>query len=232
MTAEEYIKRELAEGRLTARHIQALTLYYQGAHITLGARDGKPGPVTRGQLEARYPYLFAAPEPGKQRFLRLPLPIIMGASGSRKPVITSSFRHPARPSHDGVDFFYRWQEGDRPDFVGDGGCAGRMSDGRPKWVIPYGTWAHAAAAGTVQIAGMTPTGYRVWVNHGNGYRSGYFHLSRIAVEAGAHVQFGSALGLVGNNPRDNDGNHLHFELSPVEKYDPVDPVPFFEEGQL
>ncbi len=231
MTAQEYIEDELAANRLTAAHIQALTLYYQAAHITLGARDGMPGPQTRAALEARYPGVFAPPVKAPGRFLGLPLAIIRGAHGARRPVVTSSFRPADRPDHNGCDWFYRWQDGDQPNFVGDGGCEGKLADGTPKWVVPYGTEALAAAAGTVQIAGNSPTGYRVWVNHGNGLRSGYFHLERIYCQAGAKVLAGTALGLIGHNPSPaKDGRHLHFEVSPVEKYEPLDPQKYLKEG--
>ncbi len=228
---EDYINHQLASGLLTPRHIQALTLYFQGAHVTLGERDGLPGPDVRGKLEARYPSLFPPKEPG--RFLGWPLPFIRGANGVRRPRVTSAFRPADRPDHDGLDWFYRWEDGDKPAFVGDGGCEGKNADGTPKWVVPYGTSAMAAAQGVIQVAGPSPTGYRVWVNHGNGLRTGYFHLSALAVKQGEHVLKGSALGLVGHNPSGGaDGNHLHMELSPVEKYAPMDPTKYFEEGIL
>lgn len=228
----DYIKKEMDEGRLTLIHLQAMTLYVQAGMSALGARDGMPGPNTRAFLEARYPALFPPKSPG--RFLeRLPLPTIRGAFGVRKPKVTSGFRPADRKDHDGLDLFYRWEAGDQPAFTGDGGCEGKNADGTPKWVVPYGTDALAAAGGTVQLAGPSPTGYRCWVNHGNGLRTGYFHLEKLYVHAGQYVQAGAALGLVGHNPSPAvDGRHLHFELSPVEKYEPRDPTPYFKEGLL
>jgi murein DD-endopeptidase MepM/ murein hydrolase activator NlpD len=100
-------------------------------------------------------------------------------------------------------------------------------------VVPYGTDAHAAAPGIVQVAGPSPTGYRVWVNHGNGLRTGYFHLSNLRVSQGDAVLEGTALGRVGHNPSGGaDGNHLHFEVSPVDKYAPMDPSKYMKEGLL
>lgn len=232
-TQTDYITKELAEGRLTPEHIQALTLYYQGAHTTAGARDGLPGPITRGQLEARYPSLFSKAKTLEElgRWLQWPLAFLRAVPASptvRKPWVTSGFRTADRKDHDGLDMFYRWEPGDQPNFVGDGGCAGRNADGTPKWVVPYGSHAMAAAEGTVTIAGPSPTGYRVWVDHGNGWRTGYFHLETLtgSAKAGSHVSTGTALGLVGHNPSPAvDGRHLHFELSPVDRYSPVDPEP-------
>jgi murein DD-endopeptidase MepM/ murein hydrolase activator NlpD len=229
MTPEQYIKDAMADGRLTLRHIEALTRYFQDHAGT--KVDGMPGPFTMGVLERVMPAFFAPKEPGK--FLSLPLPTIRGASGARKPKVTSSFRPADRPNHDGWDWFYRWEDGDKPAFVGDGGCEGKNADGSPKWVVPYGTYAHAAAPGVVQVAGPSPTGYRVWVNHGNGLRTGYFHLSNVVVKQGDTISAYTALGLVGHNPSGGaDGNHLHFEVSPVEKYEPLDPAKYMKEGLL
>lgn len=229
MTAQEYIKQELDAGRLTLAHIEALTREYQCSDYNLQA-DGKPGPKTRLTLEKEYPGLFSKPTPAKPEdvapFLSCPLPLLPGRSTpqARKPVVTSSYRTADRPDHDGLDFFYRWEPGDEPKFVGDGGCEGKNADGSPRWVVPYGVNAMAAADGVVQIAGPSPTGFRVWVDHGNGLRSGYFHLQNVTVQEGSKVKKGTSLGLIGNNPRPPaDGRHLHFEVSPVEKYQPLNP---------
>lgn len=229
MTAQEYIKQELDEGDLTLAHVEAAVRYFQRANSHVLVLDGKPGLATRTTLEKEFPELFT-PKPvdldSISPFLHCPLPYLPGRSTpqSRKPVVTSGFRTSDRPNHDGLDFFYRWEPGDEPSFVGEGGCEGKNADGSPKWVVPYGTCALAAADGMVQVAGPSPTGFRVWVNHGNGLRSGYFHLVSVHVAAGSKVVKGSTLGRIGNNPQPPaDGNHLHFEVSPVEKYQPLDP---------
>jgi murein DD-endopeptidase MepM/ murein hydrolase activator NlpD len=234
----EYIKDQLEVGDLKPEHIQALTLYFQMAHITQGGRDGMPGPSVRATLEKRYPEIFR-PEPPPiediQPFLACPLPLLKRPSFAqvRVPYVTSAFRPADRPDHDGIDLFYRWEPGDKPDFVGDGGCEGRLANGMPKWVVPYGTFAQAAAPGTIQLAGPSPTGYRVWVNHHNGLRSGYFHLSTCVVKPGDEVLVGTALGLVGHNPSPAvDGNHLHFEVSPVSKYQPLNPMKYLLPGAV
>jgi murein DD-endopeptidase MepM/ murein hydrolase activator NlpD len=227
VTAEEYVAELLKVGSLKPKQIAQFVRYFQAVEGLVN--DGKPGPKTLERLAAVYP-----DEPAKPgRFLSLPLRTMAGRYGSRKPQVTSGFRPADRKNHDGLDFFYRWEVGDEPKFVGDGGCEGKNADGSPKWVVPYGAYALAAADGVVQIAGPSATGYRVWVNHGNGLRTGYFHLANICSSgAGQPVQAGTALGQVGHNPYDSDGRHLHFELSPVEKYEPMDPTPYFKEGLL
>lgn len=210
-TADDYNEEQLDSGSLTARHVTAMTRHWQAAAGLVA--DGKAGPATIASIEA-------AIRPAK--FLANPLPKL---ADGRVAVITSEFRPPDRPNHDGIDLFYAWRTGDEPDFVGDKGCAGKTPEGKPKWVIPYGTLALAAASGRVQIAGNSATGYRVWIDHGNGLRTGCFHLLDVRVTVGQFVAAGTPLGLVGDNPADHDGRHLHFELSPVDRYAPMDPAP-------
>ena len=240
MTAAEYIEQELRAGRLRYKHIQALTLYFQAGFAMMDARDGLPGPDTRKKLEEMLPDVFAPSGPqalvSLGRWLKLPLPLLPGKATpqARIPKVTSGFRPADRHDHNGLDFFYRWEVGDEPKFVGDGGCEGRLADGSPKWVVPYGISALSAAAGVVTVAGPSATGYRCWIDHGNGWRTGYFHLESLYVKSGQRVEGGTNLGLVGHNPslKDGkpvaDGRHLHFELSPVDKYAPVDPEPSLE----
>ncbi len=72
----------------------------------------------------------------------------------------------------------------------------------------------AADSGTVVVAGWPDnTGYgnRVIVDHGNGYRTLYAHLSKISVVAGQTVRRGDKLGDMGSTGR-STGTHLHFEI--------------------
>ncbi len=72
----------------------------------------------------------------------------------------------------------------------------------------------AADSGRVIVAGW-PDGYgygsRVLIDHGNGYRTLYGHLSRIYVVPGQTVTRGSAIGKMGSTGR-STGIHLHFEV--------------------
>ena len=70
---------------------------------------------------------------------------------------------------------------------------------------------YASDAGTVVYAGWSPVGYGylVEVDHGNGYKTGYAHLSRIDVSVGQTVGKGQVLGMMGATGR-AFGVHLHF----------------------
>ncbi len=72
----------------------------------------------------------------------------------------------------------------------------------------------AADSGTVVVAGWVDnTGYgnRVMIDHGNGYKTLYAHLSKIAVTVGQTVRRGDVLGQMGSTGR-STGTHLHFEV--------------------
>ena len=73
-----------------------------------------------------------------------------------------------------------------------------------------GTPILSVAAGTVALTGdFFFPGKSVFVDHGDGLISMYFHLSGIAVEMGDEVDRGEILGLVGQSGRAT-GPHLHF----------------------
>lgn len=73
----------------------------------------------------------------------------------------------------------------------------------------------AVDAGTVVVAGWVDNygfGNRVVVDHGNGYRTTYAHMSRIHVVVGQTVNRGDQLGVMGSTGR-STGTHLHFEIT-------------------
>lgn len=80
-------------------------------------------------------------------------------------------------------------------------------------VAPTGTPVRAAAPGKVAFAGWAPGGWGklVMVDHSDGTRSMYAHLSSIGVRPSELVATGSKLGLVGMTG-DATGPHLHFEV--------------------
>lgn len=72
----------------------------------------------------------------------------------------------------------------------------------------------AASPGTVVVAGWPDNygyGNRVVIDHGNGYRTLYAHLSNIYVSVGQTVSQGQAIGQMGSTGR-STGTHLHFEI--------------------
>lgn len=89
------------------------------------------------------------------------------------------------------------------------------------YAAPTGTPTYAAAAGTVTIAGYSPSaGNWVVINHGNGLTTKYMHHSSICVSTGQYVEKGQQIGYVGSTGQ-STGPHLHFQ---VEEYGvPVNP---------
>ena len=87
---------------------------------------------------------------------------------------------------------------------------GRNHDGMDI-AAPSGTPVHAAACGTVSLAGQQ-SGYGniVCVTHTSQFSTCYAHLSRFGVSNGAQVQQGQVIGYVGCTGSCT-GPHLHFE---------------------
>jgi len=96
--------------------------------------------------------------------------------------------------------------------------AKRVFNGKPApqphtgsdYAAPVGSPVLAAADGTVLIAkDLFFAGNAVFIDHGNGLVTMYFHLSRIEVEVGQEVTKGHTLGVVGSTGR-STGPHLFF----------------------
>lgn len=64
----------------------------------------------------------------------------------------------------------------------------------------------------------------ILINHGNGYVTGYGHLSRFMVTRGEHVLRGQVIGYVGDTGR-STGPHLHYEIRIHNKT--VDPYNYY-----
>jgi murein DD-endopeptidase MepM/ murein hydrolase activator NlpD len=87
-----------------------------------------------------------------------------------------------------------------------------------------GTSVLAPARGRVAFADrLTRRGNCVWLDHGWGVYSGYFHLSQMMVGVGQDVEAGTAIGTVGSTGL-STGPHLHWEVR-VNGRD-VDPEPW------
>jgi len=141
--------------------------------------------------------------------------VAVGPQGWVAPVsarVTSGYRTPARPNHEGVDLG-----------------------------AERGTEIHAAAAGTVTVAtcNIRPAshgcdqdgnpkiegcGWYVQLDHGSRISTVYCHmLHRPTVAVGQPVAAGQVIGLVGSSGN-SSAEHLHFEVRLNGA--PINPVPF------
>jgi len=78
---------------------------------------------------------------------------------------------------------------------------------------PVGAAVYAAASGIVVYAGpQGGYGRYIAIDHGDGVRSHYAHLSSIDVVVGALVVVGDVIGAVGSTGR-STGPHLHFAIT-------------------
>jgi murein DD-endopeptidase MepM/ murein hydrolase activator NlpD len=88
--------------------------------------------------------------------------------------------------------------------------------------VPSGTPIHAAAAGTVVIAGwVSGYGNYTCIDHGGGLATCYAHQQSFAVGVGAHVDQGQVIGY-SDCTGHCFGPHLHFEVR--INGTPVDPL--------
>ncbi len=70
----------------------------------------------------------------------------------------------------------------------------------------------STADGVVSFAGRDGGfGYMIEIDHGNGFRTRYAHLSKILVTRGQRVKRSEMIGLVGNTGH-STGSHLHYEV--------------------
>jgi len=118
--------------------------------------------------------------------------------------VTSLYRPPHRPKHNGID-------------IG----------------IPQGTPLFAAAPGVVKKADGTcndkVNGGYVIIQHADGSTTGYVHLSRVDVRTGQQVERWTQIGLSGGRKGSpcagrSSGPHLHFIVRPDGKSS-ADPIP-------
>jgi murein DD-endopeptidase MepM/ murein hydrolase activator NlpD len=216
MGANEYNQDKLDTGELSISDVTKMVETWQRLNPPL-AVDGYAGPNTIASLNS-------VPE------LKKIWPLLCLEDG-RVPVITSGFytENGSRPTHKGVDMFFRWLDKD-PD-VKVGNCGAIMRNGKRRWWYPDGYVAVAAADGVVSTAGNTGTGWRCWVDHSDGNRTGYFHCASLLIKVGDDVIAGDPVGVVGCNPNKYNAKHLHFEVSPIGHYAPKNPRVWLEDAQ-
>ena len=91
---------------------------------------------------------------------------------------------------------------------------------------PAGAPVYAAARGTVAFVGRHPAyGKCIDIDHGNGLRTRYAHMSAFRSKVGQPVAAGQVIGAVGSTGR-STGPHLHFEVRLHGR--PINPRPFLE----
>ncbi|MDE2978565.1 MAG: M23 family metallopeptidase [Acidobacteriota bacterium] len=97
--------------------------------------------------------------------------------------------------------------------------AKRIINGEPRsphtgadYAVPQGTPVLAVEDAVVALAGeFFFSGNAVFLDHGNGLISMYFHLHEVFVEQGDEVPRGRLIGTVGSTGR-STGPHLHFGI--------------------
>ncbi len=86
----------------------------------------------------------------------------------------------------------------------------------------FGSPIYAAESGIVVFSGWDNRGYgeAVVIDHGNGWRTRYGHLSQIDVDCEQVVGRGELIALSGSTGN-STGPHLHYEMSgPAGRIDP------------
>jgi len=87
----------------------------------------------------------------------------------------------------------------------------------------------ATAAGKVTKSGwMSGYGRIVEVDHGQGFKTRYAHLSKILVKRGEEVAKGESVGLLGSSGR-STGPHVHYEVLKDDR--PINPWRFIKAGR-
>lgn len=91
--------------------------------------------------------------------------------------------------------------------------------------VSTGTPIFAVRDGSITFAGdMGTAGLAIIVEHDTGLESRYYHLSRIDVKTGQHVQAGAPIAASGNTGR-STGPHLHYEVR--VNGSPVNPLLYY-----
>jgi murein DD-endopeptidase MepM/ murein hydrolase activator NlpD len=93
-------------------------------------------------------------------------------------------------------------------------------------VNDYGAPVYATAAGVVEEAGWDGGyGYKIVLDHGNGYETWYAHNSHLLVSAGETVRKGEEIAEIGSTGFAT-GPHCHYQI--VLWGRPIDPTPYLD----
>lgn len=106
---------------------------------------------------------------------------------------------------------------------------GNFREGHPGFDLsaPPGSAVYAADTGLVVFAGWSGLGYgnTILIDHGNGFRTLYAHLSQVSTYCGAQVEKSKIIGFSGSTGN-SSGPHLHFEVRVPGGYiNPVQVLP-------
>lgn len=92
------------------------------------------------------------------------------------------------------------------------------------WAVNTGTKVRAAAEGVVELAYFSESyGYNILINHNNGFKTRYAHLSEVKVSKGEKVEQSQVIALSGSTGF-STGPHLHFEV--VKDRKRVNPIEY------
>lgn len=162
-----------------------------------------PGGGVDAQMQNRYPYA----QQFYETYHGYGEKLSMGSDGDG--IATGNMVWPAP----GVSYITQYYSGPRYDL----GQHQAIDIG-----TPLGTTLVASDGGTVEAiatgygnmylssSGMATYGNYVLINHGNGMKTRYAHMSEVDVQQGQKVSKGQAIGLSGNSGN-SSGPHLHFE---------------------
>lgn len=112
------------------------------------------------------------------------------------------------------------QFGERRSY--NGGPVGACGHEGQDFAVPAGTPVVAPAPGKIVLAELHKVrGNVVFIDHGHGVYSGFYHLSKILVQAGQMVKAGDNIAQVGSTGF-STGDHLHWSVWVGGEY--VDPL--------
>lgn len=160
----------------------------------------------------------------------VPDPVARGSGLLVAPVIRARVPRVSVTYEPGTSLPRHWPLED-PGYVTRGQVGGGMADEAHPGIdiaVPVGSLVRAAGGGTVlQASSDSVYGLFVLLEHPEGYRTMYGHLSRVTVSQGAEIGAGEVIGLSGNSGR-SSAPHLHFEIRQEDRS--LDPLAMVKEG--
>jgi hypothetical protein len=102
----------------------------------------------------------------------------------------------------------------------------KLPSGKPHQALDMGTggnMVHAPAGGTVTVSSKThdSRGRILYIDHGNGWVTRYYHLDSALVKRGDEVKQGQEIAVVGRSGLPKNNPHLHFMV--IRDGAPIDP---------